>query len=155
MQLLDILHEGVVLLGLQARDRAEAIERLLDKIVESGGLAAPDREAVLEAVLRREAQRTTGLGLGVAVPHGVSDACPEVVGALGIAPAGVDFAAVDGQPSRIIILLVTPRNRFQAHVSTMAGIARLLNRRALRERLLTARTAREVVDALAREEEIR
>ena len=138
MNLSDLLSEEVVLTQLALTGRDEVIERLVDAVVESGALRPEHRAAASGAVHRREASQTTGLGGGVAIPHGVCEHVDEVVAALGIVPGGVDFAALDGAPVQIVVLLLVPPNRFQAHIRTLAGIARLLNDSRFRQRLIEA-----------------
>lgn len=138
MRLIDLLSEDRVRVPLAASDRDGAIMELLDLLVEAGAVPAAGREEVAAAVLKREASQTTGLGGGVAIPHGLSGQVEDVVAALGIHPEGVDFQAVDGAPVRLVILLVVPPNMFQAHIRTLAGIARLLNDGRLRREILAA-----------------
>lgn len=153
MRLMDLLSEEVVTTSLAAAGREEAIAALVRLLVAQGHLAAADAQAVERAVLEREAVQSTGLGGGVAIPHGLSAAVEDVVAALALLPAGVDWGSVDGEPVRLVILLVVPPNAFQAHVRTLAGIARLLNDSDLREQLLAARSPAEVVDVLIEREE--
>ena len=153
MTLLDFLSEPLVKVGLRARTKDEAIDELIDLLVERGEVAAADRPRVAKAIFDRERSRTTGMEHGVALPHGAVEGLEEVAAALGIAPDGIDFGAADGQPTRLIVLLAIPRNLLQFHVRTLAGIARLLNDEAFRQRLERARTPAEAVAAMRDGEE--
>lgn len=155
MRLMDLLREELIVPRLHAGTRDEALSELVQVLVDAGEISGASRDEVLGAVAHRERSHTTGLGSGVAVPHGLCDCVNDVVAALGVVPAGVDFKAIDDEPSRIIILLVVPRNRFQAHVRTLAGIARLLNDHVLRERLVAAATSGEIMDVIVGQEEAR
>lgn len=148
MRLMDLLSEELIQPALAGGTRDEVIAELVDLLIKDDALPAESREQVLQAVLRREDSQTTGLGSGVAVPHGVSDAAEEVVAALGIHRAGVDFAAVDGEPVNLVILLVVPPNSFQTHIRTLAGVARVLNDPSMRRLLLAAREASAVMEIL-------
>jgi nitrogen PTS system EIIA component len=152
MRLLDLLSEDVIRASLEAPTREAAIDELVDVLVASGALPAADRDRAARAVHKREASATTGLGSGVAVPHGVCDGVGTVTAALGIHRGGVDFAAVDGKPVHLVILLLVPPNMFQAHIRTLAGIARLLNDPSLRRLLLAAPDARTVMQILEQRE---
>ncbi|MCA8924261.1 MAG: PTS sugar transporter subunit IIA [Planctomycetes bacterium] len=149
MNLSDLLSEEVVLTPLEASDRDAAIERLIDALVDSGALQAEHRDDAAHAVHQREASQTTGLGGGVAIPHGVCEHVDEVVAALGVLPGGIDFAAIDGAPVQIVVLLLVPPNRFQAHIRTLAGVARLLNDSRMRRQIVEAPSAPAIVELIA------
>lgn len=153
MRLMDLLRDELIKVELTAHTRDDALHELVTVLVEAGELPESARPDVLGAILAREKSHTTGLGHGVAVPHGLTDATSDVLAVLGISRGGIDFSSVDGAPSRIVILLVVPKNRFQSHVRTLAGIARLLNDAALRERLVLAPTAEMVMDIIVAKEE--
>ncbi len=150
---MDILTEGLILTPLTSSTRDGVIAELVDLMVSQGALKAESREAALGAVQRREESQSTGLGSSVAIPHGVSPDVEEVVAALGIHPDGIEFGAIDDEPVRLVILLVVPPNMFQAHVRTLAGIARVLNDANLRDLLLAARSADSVLEILFDREE--
>src|SRR5581483_7010013 len=133
---MDLLREDLVRAPLAARTRDEACAELVQALIDAGELPASARDEALEAIAARERSQPTGLGSGVAVPHGLADLAPDIVGALGVSPRGIDFGAEDGRPARIVVLMIVPHNRLQAHVRTLAGVARLLNDHALRERLV-------------------
>lgn len=148
MRLIDLLSEERIRVPLQARDRDGAIEELLDVLVQAGAIPAAGLAAAAAAVKKREASQTTGLGGGVAIPHGLCGQVEDVVAALGVHPQGVDWQAVDGAPVNLVILLVVPPNMFQAHIRTLAGVARLLNDGRLRREVLAAADAGAVMSIL-------
>lgn len=148
MRLIDLLSEERIRVPLRARDRDGAIEELLQVLVEAGAIPAKGLAGATAAVKKREASQTTGLGGGVAIPHGLSAEVEDVVAAMGVHPEGVDWQAVDGAPVRLVILLVVPPNMFQAHIRTLAGVARLLNDGRLRREVLAAADAGAVMSIL-------
>jgi PTS system fructose-specific IIA component len=150
---MDLLREDLVAVPLASRTRADALSELVQRLIDAGELSAASRGPVLAAIEQRETLNTTGLGSGVAVPHGLTDCVSDVVAALGIAPHGIDFAAIDGSPVTIVVLLVVPPNRIQLHVRALAGVARLLNDHVLRERLVRAGSAAEAMDVIVAKEE--
>jgi mannitol/fructose-specific phosphotransferase system IIA component (Ntr-type) len=153
MRLMDILTAELISTPLKGSTRDEVIAELVDLMIAQGAIGGETREHVLEAVIRREESQSTGVGSSVAIPHGVNDDVEEVVAALGIHPEGVDFGAIDGESVRLVILLVVPPNMFQAHVRTLAGIARVLNDAGLREMLLAAPTGDTALEILIEREE--
>ena len=109
---------------LQSRDKNAAISELID-LLETSGLLA-DKAAVSEAVFAREQTRSTGIGSGIAIPHGKCNAVKELVMAIGIAHDPIDFDSIDGNPVSIVILLVSPSTQTGRHIQALATISRLM-----------------------------
>ncbi len=130
--------------ALAGRTKAEVIDELLDLLARHGRIG--DVAACRKAVWTREESLSTGLQHGVAIPHGRTDAVQRLVCAVGIKPDGVDFDAMDGEPSRIFILTLSPENRPAPHVQFMSTVSQVLND-AGRRRLLVCKTARELYEA--------
>ena len=148
MHLTDLIQEDVVRLPLKATDRWQAIEELVDALVDAHELRLTDRAEVIEAVTTREKSMSTGIGHGVAVPHGAVDRVRDIIASLGISREGIPFQAADGKPVHIVVLLVIPKGSFQQHVRTLAGIARLARTEELRGKIIGARSVAEVMDAI-------
>jgi mannitol/fructose-specific phosphotransferase system IIA component (Ntr-type) len=100
------------------------------------------------AIFEREAQMSTGMEKGVAIPHARTDAVDRLVCAVGLKPEGIDFGALDGQPSRIFVLSLSPKSASAPHVQFMAMISRTLGSDESRDRVLAATTAGELWTAL-------
>jgi mannitol/fructose-specific phosphotransferase system IIA component (Ntr-type) len=139
-----------LLLGFEAADKWEAIHSLVDHLVDRGRLSSGSSETVREAVLARERSMSTGMELGVAIPHAAVDDLPEIVGAMGVVQrdGGLDFESIDGQPTRVVVLLVIPKAQKLLHIRTLAEIARVLAKDSVRERLLATDDAEEARAAL-------
>lgn len=152
MKLADLIREEAVQLEFSARDKWEAIEKLVDRLVGLKRIRAEQRKPVLDALVRRENIASTGMDHGIALPHAQVEGLEEAVAAVGLSRQGVPFQTADGRPAQIIVLLVIPKKAVQQHIRTLAGIARLLNYEEMRESLLAARTESEFV-ATIREEE--
>ena len=148
MLLSELLQPDVVKVGLEARDKGEAIGELVDLLVAAHEIRLHDRPFVLEAVLERESSMSTGLKYGLAVPHGTVDCVTDIIAALATSSAGIPFDSADGEPARLLILLVIPRGTFPRHVRTLAGISRLATRTDLQKRVLGASSAEEVIAAI-------
>jgi len=148
MDLLTLTAGRYIRVGLRAGSKVEAIEQLLDCLLDEGALAAPARSDVLDAILEREQRLSTGLEHGIAIPHGTTRHVERETAALGIFPEGVPFETVDGRVPQIVILLITPKARRDRHVTNLAALARQLMLPAVRARLLEAATPNEALAAI-------
>ncbi len=124
MRLTQILQASCVRVPLNSNDKNAAITELLD-ILDDNGLLE-DRAVVSDAVFNREQTRSTGIGSGIAIPHGKCDAVKNLVMAIGIAHTPIDFESIDGRPVTTIILLISPTDQTGAHIQALAGISRLM-----------------------------
>jgi PTS system nitrogen regulatory IIA component len=149
----DLLKEGQIATGFQARDKWEAIDKIVDLIIAQGRLKADQRDAVIAALVAREKVASTGMEHGVAIPHASVDGVEDAVAGLAIAPEGIPFQSADGRPASLVILLVIPRKVVQKHIRTLAGIARLLQYEEMRDALTGARSAREALQVIREEEQ--
>lgn len=149
MDLLTLTRNRYVWLGLDAPDKYQAIELLLDRLMGERALPGDARAELLEAVLARERRLSTGLECGIAIPHGTTTRVETEVAALGVFPRGVSFESVcDDGATRIVILLITPARKRHRHVTNLAAIAKQLLRPDVRSALLSARDRGEAVDAI-------
>ncbi len=146
MNLKKILSEDVLSCSLPGRTKQEVIENLVDLLVSAGKIT--DRESALRCVLEREKKMSTGIQEGVAIPHGKTDTVDQLHACIALKKEGVDFEALDGKPSRIFILTISPQNRTGPHVQFLAEISRLLNEPEKRERLLKAETEADMLSIL-------
>jgi mannitol/fructose-specific phosphotransferase system IIA component (Ntr-type) len=147
MLLTELLREDLIKVGLEAKDKWEAIEELVDLLISVHELSLMDRNEVVDSVFERERSLSTGLEHGVAVPHAVTGCVDEIVGALGTL-GGIEFESVDGQDTKLVILLLIPQGAFQRHVKTLAGIAKLGSAPELREQIFHAQTPAQIMDVL-------
>lgn len=152
MKLSQLLTGGSVILPLAAADKWQAIQIMAQGMVAMGALSENELPAVEAALVAREESMTTGMEDGIAIPHAAVDNLTEVIAVLGIAPEGVPFEALDGQPARILVCLVIPRSQKLQHIRTLAAIAKLLSQASVRERLLGCDAPEQVLEAIAAEE---
>ena len=153
MLLGEILHPEVVKTTLEAENKYEAIDELVDLLVESHEIPVTLRDHIVEVVVEREKSLSTGMEHGIALPHGATDAVDDIIGALGISRRGLPFESLDGQPAHIVILLVLPKNKFQAHVRTLGGIAHLMSNANLRQALKNDPDSQTVLRLIEEEED--
>lgn len=149
MNLLQSIHKESISLSLSSTTKAEVLEELLDLAMRSGQIS--DRKLVLKSILEREKKMSTGMHHGLAIPHGKTDGVDRLVAAVGLAPAGIDFDSLDGQPSRIFILSISPANRAGPHIQFLAEISRILNREDRRQAFLQADSVDSLYALLLRE----
>ena len=143
-----ILDPSKIRVDLKAKRNFDAIRELATALLQDE--IAPDQKGLLAALIRREQQASTGIGKGVAVPHAREDGIQRQLLTIGISPAGIDFDALDGQPVHIIALLVTPRKHQKQHMALLAALSQRLQQEEVRQRLLQAADAAEVVDIFTR-----
>jgi PTS system nitrogen regulatory IIA component len=103
-----------------------------------------DAQRLLETLLDREKLGSTGIGEGVAIPHGKVPGLPGLVASFGRAPAGVDFRAIDGKPTTLFFALFAPENSAGAHLKALARISRIFKNPGLREAILAADSAERI-----------
>ncbi len=120
---------------------------LIDEMAEL--LPGIDNDQVLEVVMAREALGSTGIGHGVAIPHGRMPALSEPLLALARHPKGLDFDSIDGEPVHIIILLLVPEHADRTHLELLAYLARILQTEQTREAILQADSAEEISGLLS------
>ena len=147
MRLSELLSPARIRVPLRAADK-EGVLRELVEMVGNGGLS----DEVLAAILERERQFPTGIGYGVAVPHGKTPALSSLVVVAGTTPAPVPYETIDGEPVRLFFLLAGPESAAAAHVKVLSRISRLVRREPVRGRLLGARTPEEFYRAVCEAE---
>jgi mannitol/fructose-specific phosphotransferase system IIA component (Ntr-type) len=140
MRLSDLLPPSNIRVPLQARDKPGVLRELAALIVpgNSGQL-----EEVLSAILERERQFPTGIGYGIAVPHGKTPALSTLGAVAGTTPSPVRYETIDGEPVRIFFMLAGPESQAGAHIKAISRISRLVRHEMVRARLLEARTPEE------------
>ncbi|HEU5123001.1 MAG TPA: PTS sugar transporter subunit IIA [Verrucomicrobiae bacterium] len=135
MDLGDILTKEQIITDLQATDRWQAIDELINNLVATGRIKAEHHDAIAAVVKKRESSMSTGIGFGIGIPHASTDLIYEVVGSLGRSKKGVNFDALDNQPVNLVMLFLVPQGQFQKHLHTLANIAKLLHKAEFRQAL--------------------
>ena len=146
MQLSELLGPGQVVVPLESRDKPGVLRELATLMAGSVG---GDVDDILKAVEEREQVLSTGIGFGVAIPHGRTPTVPQLAMVAGVTAEPVAFEALDGEPVRVVFLLVGPESSAGEHCKALSRIARLARSDALRTRLMQAGSGDEFVRALA------
>jgi fructose-specific phosphotransferase system IIA component len=152
MRLTDILKPQNIKIPLAATQKTDAIRELVDLLTANGEVA--DSKKVLDSVLDREATRTTGIGNGLAIPHGKCNGTDHLVMAIGRPATPIDFQAIDGRPVTIIWLLPSPPDKTAPHIHALARISRLMTMEKFRQALNQAKTNQEMFDIIAQQENL-
>jgi len=150
MRLTDILKPQNIKIPLQATAKTDAIRELVDLLATNGEVADPKK--VLDSVLDREATRTTGIGNGLAIPHGKCTGTDHLVMAIGRPATPIDFQAIDGRPVTLIWLLGSPPDKTGQHIHALARISRLMTIDKFRQAVAGAKTAQELYDLIVQQE---
>jgi len=148
MELGDILGPNNILPDMQAANRWEAIDELINNLVTTGKIKPESRDPIAAVVKKRENSMSTGIGFGIGIPHASTDLITEVVGALARSKKGCSFDALDNQPVSIVVLFLVPQGQFQKHLHTLAGIAKLLHKAEFRQALEQALDAATMLDII-------
>jgi|DewCreStandDraft_4_1066084.scaffolds.fasta_scaffold165470_2 mannitol/fructose-specific phosphotransferase system IIA component (Ntr-type) len=125
MPLADYCSPDAILCNLEAADKEDALAQLVNALVASKQIPRAKAKAILNEVIDRERQASTGIGRGIGIPHARSAQVGRIVMAVGRVPMGVDFGAVDGERVRVILLLISPVDRTDEHLAAMRAIVRM------------------------------
>jgi nitrogen PTS system EIIA component len=150
MRLLEVLDTEAILPDLKARTKTEVLEELAVPVARSSGATV---EELVRVLLDRERLGSTGIGGGIGIPHGKIPGIDRLFLGFGLSRQGIDFESLDGGPTRIFFLLVTPESSAGLHLKVLARISRLLKNEAFKERLLQAGTHEEITAIIQGEDE--
>ena len=139
MRLSELLNSNAVTLKLKARTKREALVELVG-VLEAAHEFNSQGE-ILDRVMRREAMMSTGIGNGLAIPHGKARSVDRMAAAVAVIPDGIDFESEDGQPVYLIVLFVSPEQATTLHVRALANLSRLLKEESVRTTLREAKSA--------------
>lgn len=146
MKIADLLKVESIALGKTLSNKTEAIEQLVALMQTTGALR--DVEKYKQGVFKRETESTTGIGEGIAIPHCKSDAVikPQIVAM--VAPDGVDYASLDGEPAKLFFLIAAPNSEDNVHLDVLAKLSSMLMDFAFTEKLMAAKSATEFMQIL-------
>lgn len=151
MNILDLLTPECIRAPLKATDKRGVIDELVGLLVEQGRIT--DGESLKNAVWTREQTRTTGIGHGLAIPHGKCPGLDGLAMAIGKPAEPLDFQAIDDRPVRLIVLLASPPDRTSDHIQALARVSRLMTSEAFRESVYEADTPAEIFELIKAQEQ--
>ncbi len=150
MKILEILDEELILSDLKAGGKKEAIEEMAKLAVRHDERLNLD--LLLDVLLEREKLGSTGIGDGVAIPHGKVPGIDEVIAVFARSTEGVDFESMDDKKAYLFFLLIAPENSSGAHLKALAKISRLMKEPQFRMRLMEAKSREEILRAFSEED---
>jgi len=148
MKITDFLNPSRIILHFEAKDKPSAIENLVKVLVSLGELPKEKLEEVVNALLKRETSTSTGLGYGVAVPHIKTNAVSKIQVVFGRNSDGLDFEALDGNPSHFFFLVLAPAEKIEEYLKVLSCISALMKEEKIRQQLLKAASVEEVYKIL-------
>ncbi len=152
MEIAQLLDSKLVKFELESKDKWGAIGELIDLLAAENRVES--RSKMLEAVKQREAEVSTGVGFGIAIPHGISDTVlrPSIV--FGRSLKGIEYDSIDRKPVNLVFLLAIPKTKHdQDYLRTLAGLARLLVHKSVLEKLYNASTFEDVLEVFQSEKQ--
>lgn len=150
MNIRTLLNERLILPNLKGTTKQHILEEIVEHLAaDQAGINAAE---LLKALLEREKLGSTGIGNGIAIPHGKLAGLSDIILVFARSTAGVPFEAIDGKPIHLIFLLVAPMHSTGGHLKALARLSRLLKNDEFRQTLLTAPSATDILNAIAEED---
>ena len=150
MRIVDLLHEQGIDLNFAPKNKAEAIDMLVELMDKTGNLN--DKDGYKEAILAREDLSTTGIGDGIAIPHGKTKAVKNASLAAAVSKEGVDYDALDGMPSHLFFMIAAPEGENEVHLEVLARLSTILMDEEFRKSLINAKDKKEFLNLIDKKE---
>jgi len=151
MKILDVLDKRLIVPEIASRTKEGVLREMVHSLAQVEKQVHEDR--LMDILLERESMGSTGIGEGVAIPHGKSKEVDKILASFGRSLPGVDFQSLDGKPTHLFFLLIAPENSTGMHLKILAQISRLMRDPAFRKRLMRARFAEEIFTIFSEGEE--
>ena len=150
MQISDFLERPAVEANLRASNKQGVLRELIGLALKVKPELDPNQ--LVETLLQREKLQSTGIGDGIAIPHGTTDVVPSILACIGRSCEGVDFHSLDGMPTHLFFTLLVPKSSHGQHLKALARVSRLLKEQRIRDALLEAKDADEIYDIIISED---
>lgn len=150
MKILEVLDQKAINVDLKAKDKKGLLDEIVAPIAASTGTTPEELVKVLQ---ERERLGSTGIGGGIGIPHGKLKSLKELILGFGLSRSGVDFESMDGRPTHIFFLLLTPENSAGLHLRLLARISRMLKNEEFKQRLMQVENANDVLDIIREEDD--
>ena len=151
MKIQDVLNKNVMLFDLQATDKEGVINEMVQSLVDNG--VVTDFDTFKAGIMNREAQTSTGLGDGIAMPHSKNEAVKEATVLFAKSNKGVDYASLDGQPTDLFFMIAAPEGANDTHLAALAELSKYLMKPGFADKLRQASTPDQVIAAFDAEEQ--
>lgn len=150
MTIRNILSEDLIKIPLESTTKEDIIKEMVDLLYKINKIQ--DRQKLLNSIIEREKLMSTGVGDGVAIPHGKAEGIKELAAAFGITKRGIEFQSIDDKPVHLIFLLVGPINQPGPHLKALSRISRLMHKAEFRDKLMASRNPTEIMQSIIDEE---
>jgi PTS system nitrogen regulatory IIA component len=150
MKIMDVLNINAINVDLKARDKKGLLDEMVTPVATETGAS---HEKLLRVLMDREHLGSTGIGGGIGIPHGKLKNLDSLILGFGLSRQGIDFESMDGRPTHIYFLLLTPESSAGVHLKLLARISRLLKNDGVKERLMQAQTPQDVINIIEEEDE--
>ena len=151
-RLVEFLAEEFIIVDLKALDKWDAIRQLTGFMMRTHRVEHMSQEELYETVVQREKEMSTGLGRGIAIPHGHIQKGPSIQGVMAICRDGIDFDSPDGEPVKLIMLIITPEDKKDLHLKVLSSLSSMVSNDAIRTRLLAAISPEDAMEVIESEE---
>lgn len=153
MKILDFLDPACIILSLKSKDKKHAILEIIEVLAKNKKIK--DINKCVQSIMEREKIGTTGIGQGIAIPHGRTDAIEKLTSALAISKEGVEFDALDGEKVHLIFLILSPQDSITQHLRAISAAASLFKDPFVRQSLKDAKSVDEVIRIIKQEDSFR
>ncbi|MGD8835669.1 MAG: PTS sugar transporter subunit IIA [Desulfobacteraceae bacterium] len=150
MKIMDVLSTNAINVDLKARDKKGILDELAAPVAEETGTS---HDKLVKVLMERERLGSTGIGGGIGIPHGKLKSLESLILGFGISRQGIDFESMDGRPTHIFFILLTPESSAGVHLKLLARISRLLKNDGVKERLMQAQAPQDVITIIQEEDE--
>jgi len=150
MKILDVLDKDAILIDLKSKDKIGILNELVEPASRITGI---DHKQMVQVLMERERLGSTGIGGGIGIPHGKLKNLDKLVLGFGLSREGVDFESMDGRPTHIFFLLITPEHSTDLHLKLLARVSRLLKKEPLKEMMMKAKSAEEIVSIIGEDDD--
>jgi mannitol/fructose-specific phosphotransferase system IIA component (Ntr-type) len=141
----ELIQEKNLIAHLEAVDRPQAYRKMLEHLAGKGVIPKDLLDSSESALMAREEKMTTAMGGGFAIPHATIPKLKQLATLFARCPAGVDCQAMDGKPVKLFFLILVPADQAQVHLQTLAAVAKFFNRRGIKNKILEAKEAAEIL----------
>jgi len=153
MKITDFLNKKAVTVDLKSKDKKSIVGELVDLVIKTGQVKPRDKDALVKIIMDREQLGSTGIGQGIGIPHGKSPIIKKLIGACGISQEGMNFDSLDGEETYIFFLLLAAQESAGPHLKALARISRLLKDKYFRDMLRSAKSDKELIQIIYREDQ--
>ena len=150
MKILEVLDKRAVLVDLKSRDKIGILNELVAPVAQITGI---DQNDIVRVLMERERLGSTGIGGGIGIPHGKLKNLEQLVLGFGLSRKGVDFESMDSRPTHLFFLLITPEHSTDLHLKVLARVSRLLKKEPLKEMMMKATSAEEIISIISEDDD--